>query len=101
MPIDKKEIKSIMNVRHPVWEAWVNEWNYLINAFEGGQEFLRENYIHRHERESDDAYAGRKRRAYFLNYIQLVIDIWSSYIQRIPPRREYEDEDFKKFTEEA
>jgi hypothetical protein len=83
---------------HVTWDNWVKEWEYLINALEGGQDFLRNNYLFRHERETSEAFNGRKTRAYYLNYVKLVIRLWSSYLKRTLPRRSVEDmASFKSF----
>jgi len=78
-----------VNVKtHPIWDMWIDEWDFLINAFEGGQNFLRENYLHQHERESPEGYAGRKSRAYYLNYVKLVINLWISHMKKALPDRD-------------
>lgn len=73
---------------HPTWDVWVHEWEFLINAFEGGQDFLRDNYLFKFHREKAETFGLRKARAYYLNYVKLVIWLWSSYIKRTLPERE-------------
>ncbi len=81
--------RAKINIKtHPIFDMWIDEWDFLINAFEGGQNFLRENYLFRHERESGEGYAGRKRRAYYLNYIKLVINLWISHMKKALPNRD-------------
>ena len=94
---DRKIKTSVMDVVHPTYEAWVDEWEYLINAYEGGQDYLRDNYLHKHERESDEGYRGRKDRAYYLNYVKLVINLWKAYMVKSPPNRIIKDEQYLMF----
>lgn len=103
----KKRKTSWIDHRHPDYEGLFLRWDFLLEAYEGGQEYIQADWmrfkdekpeanfirhLHRHKREDSDDYRDRLTRAYYLNFTKPIIHIYRDHILRKGIETEYEDE---------
>jgi hypothetical protein len=88
---------SWVDHRHPDYLKLYERWDFLLEAYEGGQEYIKADWtlyrdekpeanfirhLHQHERENMDDYRDRLTRAYYLNFTKPIIHIYRDHIIR-------------------
>lgn len=102
---DAGKVASLLRT-HPDYDANVAKWEKYRDLYESNDVYR---FIHKHVRESEDTFAARIKRGYFLNYCASIIDLYTSYIFRAPISRHpgdlfreceeiYQDADFRGST---
>lgn len=86
--------------RHPLYEAYTAQYDFLSDSYTGGDSYDAETYLDRYLRESQAQYDLRKKRAYYLNYTAAVVDAYISAVFRRDPTRELPDS-MRSFEEDA
>ena len=66
---------------HPLYTEKIGDWIFYRDAAKGGKEFATNN-IFTHRLEDSDDLAQREERVYYLNYCDILPDIYNSYIFR-------------------
>ncbi len=110
MAKSKGKKTSWVQHRHPDYEKLDSRWDFLLEAYEGGQEYIKADWnlfkdetpqtnfirhLHRHQREGEDDYRDRLTRAYYLNFTKPIIHIYRDHILRKGIETEYRDEENK------
>lgn len=80
-----KELKQT----HELYVDYLPEWEFFIAAYFGGKMYRDGEYLVQHPFESSENYIRRKAIAYYYNYCQSIIDIYSSHLYRKAPERGY------------
>lgn len=73
---------------HDLHAKHQQRWRFLLAAYEGAGGLENVGAIERHERESLRNYRRRLKEAYDLNYSKAIVDLFTHYLFRKPPRRE-------------
>lgn len=63
-------------------------WDMYIKLFEG---LNVHQFLHRHLREGEDSIKERRKRAYYLNYIEQIINIYAGFLFKQPIKRIVEE----------
>jgi len=87
----KKKTKTLkINERtHPLYNKYVDEWDFYIQSALGGKDYYGNEdnlFTHRLEDQAGD-YHERLERAYYLNFCNLVCSIYADYIFKETIRR--------------
>ncbi len=73
-------MRSFVESRHENHDTFSPEWRFYLNSYEGGQNYLHENYLFRHFRENEMDYQDRRQRSYYYNFCRTVIETYISHI---------------------
>jgi hypothetical protein len=97
----KNALAERLQERHPLYQAFVGDWEFYADSYEGGDAYMRKQYLFRHLRETDNDYKERKARAVFTNLVRKQIDIYASFIFREEIKRDAKDLAFEDFKNNA
>lgn len=75
--------------KHPEYEDLVDRWEFYLRSYMGGQDYKDGGYLTRYTNESSDEYKRRLDLTPVDNHCQSVIHIYSSFLWRIPPTRQF------------
>ena len=86
----KNTLAQLVKRRHPDWKRHKDWWQLFEDTYSGGPDFLAGGYLLRHAREEQVEFVKRTERAYYLNYCQPIVDVYTSFIsQKEVERRAY------------
>lgn len=93
-----KQLKELVQRRHPQFEDHLAHWAFLEATYDGGREWFKEN-IFRYIKEGDSEFKDRVDRAYRFNHTREVVDLINKYLfkQNIVRNEEDAPESVKKF----
>lgn len=93
-----KQLKELVQRRHPQFECHLTHWAFLEATYDGGREWFNEN-IFRYIKEGDSEFKDRVNRAYRFNHTREVVDLINKYLfkQNIVRNDEDAPESVKKF----
>lgn len=93
-----KQLKELVQRRHPQFEDHLTHWAFLEATYDGGREWFKEN-IFRYIKEGDSEFKDRVERAYRFNHTREVVDLINKYLfkQNIVRNEEDAPESVKKF----
>lgn len=93
-----KQLKELVQRRHPQFECHLTHWAFLEATYDGGREWFNEN-IFRYIKEGDSEFKDRVNRAYRFNHTREVVDLINKYLfkQNIVRNEEDAPESVKKF----
>jgi hypothetical protein len=67
-----------------------DRWQFLLYSYVGGEEYRRQGYLTRYKLESNDEYQNRLWTTPLDNHCQSVIQVYTSFLFRENPEREFE-----------
>ena len=70
---------EIAQRRHPLYEEHIDLWEFYLESFKGGQEYIKKN-LTTHRLENLEDYNNRMKRAYYLNYCSPICNIPADFI---------------------
>jgi hypothetical protein len=73
------ELKTLIERRHPSYDASLEHWRFLEATYEGGRAWFKDN-IFRYHKEGVKEYRDRVKRAYRPNHTREVVDIVNKYV---------------------
>jgi hypothetical protein len=85
--------KEILKSKHDLWHANISNWEFYIRSYLGGNDYKNGYYLHRYVLESPEEYESRIRHTPVDNHCKNVVQIYTSFLWRIPPTRDYGDLD--------
>lgn len=85
-----KEIERLY-AASPVYEERSDHWRFLAQAYEGGPQYVNAGNLFQHERELDESYEARLKRAHYWNYCASLNDFVPDFIFRDPAERAPDD----------
>lgn len=93
-----KQLKELVQRRHPQFECHLTHWAFLEATYDGGREWFNEN-IFRYIKEGDSEFKDRVNRAYRFNHTREVVDLINKCLfkQNIVRNDEDAPESVKKF----
>ena len=83
--MDSKALKT----KHPLWHANIANWEFYIRSYLGGNDYRNGYYLHRYILESPEEYDARIRHTPLDNHCKNVVQIYTSFLWRVPPTRDY------------
>ena len=91
--------ERISERRHPLYSDLAAEWEFYRDSVKGGKDYLNAGHLFSHRLESqDDDFDERKKRAYYLNFCDEVVELYTNFIMREKIERPEDDtlEEFRK-----
>lgn len=72
------------------YKHYEKRWRFFLRAYEGGPEYVSDDTLFRHSRETVEDFQARLERAHYQNYCQSLVDfvpeyIFSQDVEREPP----------------
>ena len=83
--MDRKFLKN----KHDLWHKNVDNWEFFIRSYLGGRDYSNGYYLHRYILESPEEYDQRVRHTPIDNHCKNVVQIYTSFLWRVPPTRDY------------
>ena len=83
--MDSKDLKK----KHPLWNANISNWEFYIRSYLGGNDYKNGYYLHRYILETPEEYDQRVRHTPVDNHCKNVVQIYTSFLWRVPPTRDY------------
>ena len=83
--MDSKALKT----KHPLWHANIANWEFYIRSYLGGNDYRNGYYLHRYILETPEEYDQRIRHTPVDNHCKNVVQIYTSFLWRVPPTRDY------------
>jgi hypothetical protein len=84
------DLAEIIQKTHKVYDLMSNFWGIYRDLYEG---LDTSKFIHRHPRESENSLRERRKRNYYLNFIEQIVNIYSGFMFRQPITRKFENND--------
>lgn len=75
---DKTELERLRST-HEYYDTYKHQWEFFVNSYEGGPDAINNN-IFKHQRENEEDYYDRIKRAHYLNYCALTVDFYTNFI---------------------
>lgn len=94
-----KSLIAILMRRHEDYAELSNLWAMYQATFVGGKDMLP--YLIQHDREHDESFKARKKRAFYFNYVRQIIDLFVSYLFRKDISRESDLPEILRFWDNA
>ncbi len=86
-PNAQQDLKKALESEHPLYIKYKTIWKNLQDWYIGEN---MENYIFRHQREKEPHWESRRKRMYYFNYVQSIVNLISSYIFSKSVTRQWE-----------
>ena len=74
---------------HKDYEESVNKWEFYIRSYNGGFDYSAGQYLHRYNLELDNEYAKRLGNTALDNHCKNIVQIYSSFLFRVKPSRDF------------
>jgi hypothetical protein len=74
---------------HPDYERKMNDWNFHYRSYLGGQDYENGYFLNRYILETEEEYLKRSEFTPLDNHCRNVVQIYSSFLFRVPPTRDY------------
>jgi len=81
--------REFLQKKHPLWHANIANWEFYIRSYLGGNDYKNGYYLHRYILESPEEYDQRIRHTPLDNHCKNVVQIYTSFLWRVPPTRDY------------
>jgi len=73
---------SVVDSRYEGYETFCAQWGFFLDSYEGGDDYLRGNYLFRHLKEDEASFEDRRLRAYYYNFCRTVVDTYVAHLSR-------------------
>ncbi len=81
--------REFLTSKHNLWNANIANWEFYIRSYLGGNDYKNGYYLHRYILESPEEYDSRIRHTPLDNHCKNVVQIYTSFLWRVPPTRDY------------
>ena len=81
--------KDFMEARHDNYDLMSHRWSFYLRSYLGGEEYRSGSFLHEYALELDLEYQNRVNYTPIDNHCRNIISIYSSFLFRVPPTREY------------
>ena len=85
--------KEFLHSKHDLWHSNIANWEFYIRSYLGGNDYKNGYYLHRYILETPEEYDARVRHTPVDNHCKNVVQIYTSFLWRVPPTRDYGDLD--------
>ena len=75
--------------KHPDYERKLNDWNFHVRSYLGGQDYENGYFLNRYILETEEEYLKRSEFTPLDNHCRNVVQIYSSFLFRVPPTRNF------------
>lgn len=72
---------------HPLYRQYIQRWNYLGDAYQGGFDYFMGRYLEPYYYESEADYLQRLKQTALDNHVRSVVGIYNSFLFRKEPSR--------------
>jgi len=73
---------SFVERTYGMYDEFRGWWNFYLDSYEGGDDYLRANYLYRHVKEDESDFRDRIQRSYYYNFCRTVVDTYVAHIFR-------------------
>ena len=81
--------REFLTSKHSLWNAQIENWEFFIRSYLGGNDYKNGYYLHRYILETPEEYDARIRHTPVDNHCKNVVQIYTSFLWRVPPTRDY------------
>ena len=81
--------RDFLTTKHNLYEDNILNWEFYIRSFLGGNDYKNGYNLHRYILETPEEYDQRIRHTPVDNHCRNVVQIYSSFLWRVPPSRDY------------
>ena len=81
--------KEFLQKKHDLWQANIERWEFYIRSYLGGDDYKNGYYLHRYILETPEEYDARIRHTPVDNHCKNVVQIYTSFLWRVAPTRDY------------
>ncbi len=81
--------REFLTSKHSLWHSNISNWEFYIRSYLGGNDYKNGYYLHRYVLESPEDYEQRIRHTPLDNHCKNVVQIYTSFLWRVPPSRDY------------
>ena len=81
--------RDFLTKKHQLYKDNITNWEFYIRSYLGGNDYRNGYYLHRYILETPEEYELRVRHTPIDNHCRNVIQIYSSFLWRVPPSRDY------------
>ena len=78
-----------LQYQHPDYDNNQNRWEFYLRSYMGGEDYQDGSYLTPYLNESSDEYSRRIRLTPLDNHCRNIVHIYSSFMWRTPPTRQY------------
>jgi len=75
--------------KHPDYDDNQDRWEFYLRSYMGGSDYQGGNYLTKYVNEDKDEYNRRLMLTPIDNHCRNIVHIYSSYLWRVPPKREF------------
>ena len=97
--------REFLTEKHKHYEEKFQDWHFHLMSYLGGQDYQNGYQLHRYILETDEEYLKRAENTTIDNHCKNVVQIYSSFLFRVPPTRNYGsmngDEQLRSFLDDA
>ncbi len=81
--------KEFMENRHNNYDLMIPKWNFYLSSYLGVYKYRSSGFLHEYSLELDLEYQNRINYTPIDNHCRNIISIYSSFLFRVPPTRDY------------
>ena len=81
--------KDYVEATHNNYDLMIGRWSFYLRSYLGGEEYKSGKFLHEYALELDKEYHSRVNYTPVDNHCRNIISIYSSFIFRVPPTRDY------------
>ena len=81
--------RDFLTSTHPDYDAKISDWNFHYRSYLGGQDFSNGYFLNRYILETEEEFLKRVEYTALDNHCRNVVQIYSSFLFRVPPTRNY------------
>ena len=97
--------REFLTEKHKHYEEKFQDWHFHLMSYLGGQDYQNGYQLNRYILETDEEYLKRAENTPIDNHCKNVVQIYSSFLFRVPPTRNYGsmngDEQLRSFLDDA
>ena len=97
--------REFLTSKHKYYQEKINDWAFHYRSYTGGQDYQNGFLLNRYVLETDEEYLKRAENTPIDNHCKNVVQIYSSFLFRVPPTRDYGtldgDPAIESFTKDA
>lgn len=81
--------REFLTTRHKHYQEKISDWAFHYRSYTGGQDYQNGFLLNRYVLETDEEYMKRAENTPIDNHCKNVVQIYSSFLFRVPPTRDY------------
>ena len=81
--------RKFLTTKHDLWHKNIDNWEFYIRSYLGGNDYKNGFYLHRYILETGEQYDQRIRHTPLDNHCKNVVQIYTSFLWRVPPTRDF------------